>query len=395
VQVGSRTIYFLLESRSGDEKEFTLWGRSLSAREELPYATSLEYELESSKSAQAVVEEILEVNSLDWGVQDWNLPASFEFAGVPMEGVQQIASAIGAVVRCKDDGTVYIRQRFPVRPINMNDGTVAVNYNRKNLTALGYEEGKGTGYNKIEVTGATSNVDLPTLELEESSPLQSTDVHIRAYWAGKKPTEDPILYVTDGNADFLKDDTSEETEVVVFQNGVGSVAYPISSVKSTTWIGDSGVNITYEKHSSDLEIDDEAYRVATLVYNTEYSKYKLSNHDVDLLIFLLTFGGESDVSVSVKFGDGDVQAPDLAQAFLTSQSIAVVAGTAWLDSNKYSWKRITIETPYSDDAIDGVLAYINDAEVDCLGKFHIRSCKIIFDGIRILNEIKVLQCQTS
>jgi len=398
VEVGTRIIYFLFESISGDEKEFTLWGRSLSAREENPYATDLEYELEGSTPVQTVVEEILEVSTFDWQVSDWNLPSSFEFTGSPMEGVQQIASAIGAVVRCKDDGTIYVRQKFPVRPIDMGASVVAVNYNRMHLIALSYEEGKGNGYNEIEVIGATSDVDLPILALDEdsSSPEQGEEVYVRAYWAGKKPTVTPTLYVTDGSVSFVKDDTDEETEVVIFENGVGSVSKPISSIKTITWIGDSGVNVSYENiYDTDLEIDDEAYRIAEIVYNTNYSLYRLSGHDVEQLIFLLTFGGESDVTVTVEMGGGGNPAPTLTQSLLTSQNIAVVAGAAWLDDNRYNWRKITIETPYNDNAIDGVLVFINDAEVQCFGKYHVTVCKIKFDGVRIVNELEVLQCQVS
>ncbi|MCK4542166.1 MAG: hypothetical protein KAU17_08035 [Spirochaetales bacterium] len=395
VRIGTRQIYFLLEKRTGDEKVFSFWGRSISAREDTPYAEDLDYSLDEPKSAKAVVEEILIVSSLDWQCDDWILPTSFEFEGTPMEGISQIVNAIGAIVRCKDDGTILVRQRFPVRPINMNGADVAVSYDRSHLTRLDYENYKGLQYNAVEVVGFTDDVGLPDMAVEESSPVMGDNVHVRVYWAGNKPSGGIATYVTDGNINILGEETSEEdeAETVTFMDGIASVSRPITSITNFEWIGDSGGNINYEKFSKDLEIANEAYRIGEITYKATYSRYCVSDHDVEVLLALLTFGGESDVSVEVKMGAGDRSAPDLNLPLLTSQSIAVVAGTAWLDENKYDKKKVVLETPYNDNVIDGVLVYVNNAEINCIGNFHIEDCNISIKGPRVINEIGVLQCQ--
>lgn len=395
VQIGNRQIYFLFEKKSGDELQFSLWGRSLSAREDSPYAEDLDYSLDEPKTAKSVVEEILTVSALDWECDDWTLPTSFEFEGPAMEGVSQIAAAIGAVVRCKDDGTICIRQRFPVRPIDMDGASVAVNYGRADLVRLAYDNTKGTHYNAIEVVGCTDDVDLPDIHVEESSPEMGEDVHIRVYWAGKKPSGPIATYVTDGRIISLGEETKEEeeAETITFESGIASVSKPITSIVSVKWIGDSGGNVSYDKYSKDLEIESGNYRIAIITYKTTYSRYRMSSHEVEMLLALLTFGGESDVSVEVKMGEGDRPAPKLNCPLLTSESIAVVAGTAWLDANRYDQKKVRLQTPYDDDAVDGVLAYINDAEIDCVGNFHIRAYNIAIKGPRVTNELEVVQCQ--
>jgi hypothetical protein len=395
VRAGTRQMYFLLEKRTGDEQSFSLWGRSLSAREDSPYAVDLDYSLDEPKSAKSVIEEILAVSSLNWQCDDWMLPASFEFEGPPIEGISQIAAAIGAVVRCEDDGTIRVRQRFPIRPVNMNGAGVAVNYDRTKLTRLDYDNVKGLHYNAVEVVGCTDDVYLPDIYIEESSPEVRHNVHIRVYWAGKKPSGGIETYVTDGKILSLGEKTreEEESETIIFKDGVASVSKPITSIVSVKWVGDYGGNVSYKKYSRDLEIANEVYRIAKIIYKTTYSRYCISDHCVEILLALLTFGGESDVSVEVKIGTGDRPAPDLNNPLLTSQSIAVVAGTAWLDANKYDQKKITLETPYNDDAADGILAYINDAEIDCVGNFHIESCNIAIKGPRVINELGVIQCQ--
>lgn len=393
VQIDGRQMYFLVEKRSGDEKNFSLWGRSISAREDTPYAEELDYSLDAPKSAKDVAEEILEVSSLDWQCEDWILPSSFEFDGVPISGVLQIANAIGAVVRCKDDGTIYVRQRFPVRPINANGASATVNYDRANLTRLDYSNIKGSQYNAVEVIGATDDVNLPEISIEETGPTVGDTVHIRVYWAGDKPSGIIETYVTDGIIIALGELTTEEdeSETVIFNDGVGSVSKPITSIINIEWIGDSGGEVLYEQYSKDVEIADEAYRIAEITYKTTYSRYRIAESNVELLLALLTFGGESDVSVEVIIEEGDKPAPNFNSPLLTSQSIAVVAGTAWLDKNKYNRKQVVLETPYNSDAIDGVLALVNDAEIDCVGNFHISACRTLMKGSKVVNELGVIQ----
>jgi hypothetical protein len=395
ISVGVRRIYFLLEKRTGDEQSFSIWGRSLSAREDSPYAEDLEYSLVEPKSAKDVVEEILTVSALNWQCDDWTLPASFEFEGVPLNGITQIVAAIGAVVRCEDDGTICVRQKFPVRPVDMDGSVAGVNYDRKDLTKLSYDHIKGTHYNAIEVTGCTDDVDLPDILVEESAPEMGDDVHIRVYWAGEKPSGIIETYVTDGKITSLGEEVEEEeeAEVVAFEDGVASVSKPITSIVSVEWIGDSGGEVTYDKYSKDLEIGDGAYRVAKVTYKTTYSRYRLDSHDVEMLLALLTFGGESDVSVFVKMGEGDRPASELYGSLLTNESIAVVVGTAWLDANRYDYKKVKLETPYNDNALDGALVYVNDAKIDCVGNFHIESSDIVISGPKVINELEVVQCQ--
>lgn len=395
IQVGSRNIYFLLEKRDGDESAFSLWGRSLSAIEDSPYVADLDYSLSEPKSAKSVVEEILTTSSLNWDCDDWNLPTSFNFNGPPIEGIARIAAAIGAVVRCEDDGTICVRQKFPVRPVNMNGSNAVVNYDRKNLIRLDYNYTRGSHYNAIDVIGCTDDVDLPDLYIEESSLVVGDDAYLRAYWAGKKPSGVISTYVTDGSIISLGEETTEETEseTVTFVDGIASVSKPITLVTNIVWIGDSGENVSYEKYSKDLKIDNGAYRLAKIHYKTTYSRYRLTGHEVEMLLALLTFGSESDVSVTIKIGTGDKVAPELGSPLLTTENIAVVAGTAWIDANKYDYKSVSLETPYDDGVTDGVLCYINDAEINCAGNFHIKNYDIIMDGPQVINRLEVVQCQ--
>jgi hypothetical protein len=80
---------------------------------------------------------------------------------------------------------------------------------------------------------------------------------------------------------------------------------------------------------------------------------------------------------------------------LTDAHIAAVAGTAWLDENRYDRKVVTFRAPYEDDVTDGALVRISDAVVDIDGHGHVRRADIVFDGPKVLNELEVVRCRVS
>lgn len=399
LQVGSRVLYFLLEERTGDEQSFSMWGRSLSARQDSPYAADMDYTIETPSLASEVAQGLVSC-ALDWQCDDWVLPITFGFSGPPIDGVLTIAQAIGAVVRSRDDGTLVVRAKYPVRPVDMQAAAATVNYDRSLLISIESSETKGTGYNAVEVLGKTTDINLPEMEIEgnaegeTSDRFQGNDVFIRAYWTDAIP-KSIDTYVTAGVMTDLGLKTETLEELLMFNQGTASLNHPLKSLDSVEWVGDPGGDVSYEKYSAGLTIENNAYRVARVNYTTEYQRYRLSGHDVEALIAVLSIGADPDVSVLVKIGTGDRPGESVSDALLSTDNIAVVRGTAELDAGIYDQKTITLSAPYDDNAIDGVLAYINDDLVSCTGNFHIRSANISFDGPKVMNEIEVIQCQVS
>lgn len=390
VVIGGRHIWFLLEKRKGNEHAFSIWGRSLSAMDDFPYADEIDYFLLEPKSAKDIAEEVLSECSLDWECDNWILPTEFEFKGSPVGGVMSLAAIIGAVVRSKDDGTILVRQKLPVRPVNINGSPITINYDRAALIEIEYSNEIGNRYNAVEIYGRSDSIELPDIIVEEELPNVGDEVNIRVYWLKDKPSGIIDLYVTDGIITEAGDNISTEIETVVFKSGVASVSKPILSVMSVSWIGDSGGVVSNVKYSKDIGIENSAYRIAKITYTSSYSRYRLSQHDVELLLALLSFGGEFDVAVNLKIESGDNPAPTINNAFLTSQSIAVTAGTAWLDATRYDNKQVVVGAPYGN-VKDGELVYINDAEINCVGNFHVESCNIIISPAKIVNRLKVVQ----
>jgi hypothetical protein len=400
--IGQRTLTFMLEERSGDETSFKLWGRSLSALEELPYSVPITtgYALDSPTLASEVAASLLNYRSLTWMATDWVVPTTFQFTGGPLDGVTTLANAIGAVVRSTDDGNLIVLPYYPVRPVFMQGSTPLVQYDRSALLrSLGYQEKRGEGYNAVEVSPFSSGDSPPQMELEETmdggaSPIQGQEVHVRVFWAGRKAT-DISAYVTDGEVEALEDDLSYEvTETLLeFREGKTSVQYPIDSLTDVIWIGDEGDNLDFVQNETELTIDDLEFRVATVRYKTKYSRYRIYNHDVAKLLHVLSYYSRPDEGILVKIDPGDVQAPSITNDLLTDDNAAIACGTAYLDKEYYNTKQFSISAPYQDDAQDGEIVSLEDGEIGCHGNFLILSSQISFEKNKVVNVMECLQCQ--
>jgi hypothetical protein len=391
VHIDSRIIYFLLESKQGDETNFNLWGRSLSAADDSPHSDAVELELTSPASAKETAESLLTVNSLLWGIVDWTLPVGFEFSGDPVDGVKSISNLVGAVARCADDGTIVIRQKYPTRPVYMQGTTPTVSYDRsENMIKLNYETIKGTGYDCIEVHGNADDVELPDIEVEESPAYRQQDAHLRVFWPGTIPDVVSSL-ATAGYIDLLGASWEGFTEEVVFSNGSGSVSRPVSSITSYTWIGTDGGEISIDSGKK-LSISGAEWAIATVVYRSEFQRYRIRGHNVSVLLAVLSTEGNQGTTVRVVMGTGESEAPNIKNDYIIGEPAAVVAGTAWLDDNRYDKQKVKVRAPYDENALDGVLAYVNNPEIKIYGSFKIASVSINFSGPQIISEMELIKC---
>ncbi|MEA3272340.1 MAG: hypothetical protein U9P90_01580, partial [Patescibacteria group bacterium] len=392
---GSRVIYFLLETRSGDERFFELWGRSISARDDAPYANDSDFTLSGPQLASSIAESLPVYAAVDWETTDWVVPDEFEYSGTPIDGISKLAQAIGAVVRCQDDGSLTVRNRYPVRPVNMDAATADSDYDRQDILKLNYKFNEKSGYNAVIVTGKTTDVYSPDIEVEESSPIVGDTVHVRVYWADKKPsTISP--YVTDGTITDLGDFEETLTETLDFKEGIATVSKPIESVSTTTWIGDLGGSVAYVVNEKDVIIADNAFRVGTVKYTTKYQRFRLTGHSVTQLLAVLMYSDIPDVYVKVKTSAEDENlAPMISESLLSTDEAAIQRGTAELDNILYDSQEIPIRIAYNVNNVDGNLVYINDPKIDHSGNYHIDSAKIIFNKIQVINEIEAHKCLVS
>lgn len=405
VHVGNRIIYFLLEKRSGNEQNFSLWGRSISARDDLPFSEDTVYTQTEPKSAREVAESLTHYSSITWNCDDWVLPETFEFRGTPIEGILKIAGVIGANVRCQDDGTIEIRNKFPTRPVDLNGVQATLHFDRGTIIeGLSYEEIVGEGYNQIEVYGFDESSDAsPELELEETNPVQGEDVNVRIYWSNMPPPYPDFTteLTTDGTVVVSSIHTQNVSEQIEFNNGVGNSTYPITNFISWNWVGKGVGTITPKTYTKEMTVgttgSTRGYGIANIVYQTQYRKYRIKDHNVEKLIFVISHQIGNNVDVIVKsVGEDDTtfyEAPTISDPLLTTKNVAVVRGLNWLDEHKYDKKIFSVRTPYRDLLVDGSTIFLNDGEIGCSGNFYIKSANIIITGPQVVNELEVIQWQ--
>lgn len=398
VKINTRIIYFMVERISGKEELFTIFGRSISAKDDSPYVDNVEINLTAPQSAQGVAASLLSANSLIWDTVSWNLPDGYEFTGSPIKGVQKIAAIVGAIARSTDDGSIHVRNPLPTRPIDLPNASPDVNYDRiDNIVAANFSSALGTNENEIEVDGYGPSSNLPMFEVEErESQAQGLDVFFRVYWVNVKPKILDDL-VTDGVLRDLGNKTETiENEIVTVENGEGTTKYPIYSLKSAPKIGfRSPGSLSFEQYSRTLTGSAGAFAVVQATYVTSYQRYKAHAHNVIAILAAVFFDEEFGISVRVVFSDGGNIAKGISDNNLTSILAAKQRGITYLDLNKYDFKTMDITVPYNENAIDGNIAYVNDAEIDCVGNFAIPKVEIRIKGPQIINVLGVKQWQVS
>ena len=397
-QIGSRMMQFIILAREGESIDFTVTGISVSDLED-GFADDIAYSLIVPTLASEIAAALTNYCPVDWRVEDWVVPVDFSFSGKPLDGIQTLAAEVGAIVRCADDGSLIVRNKRPVRPVDMSNAAPAVSYDETMVIALSHSETESSGYNAVMVDGRPQEFEAPILELEEfddgHTPKPGETVRVRVYWGGMDP-EVLSTYVTAGEIQLLNNGlvaSQTETDIVVeFKDRKGSVRYPITNLISYEWEGYPASEITYNKNGNELFITSPEFAVARIKYQTEYQRYEISHHYVDLLIAVLFLAATPSVAVDVQTEDTPKYGSAISAPLLTTNATAVARGTAWIDENKYRKSNLSVTAPYLDAALDGVVAYLHDARIGSPGNYHIKSSDVIIDGPMVTNVMELEQC---
>jgi len=399
IHVGTRIFYFLLEERTGNYAGFQVSGRSLSAKIDSPYEKEVTFSLQAKEAASSVADTIADIVTLIWSIDDWILPASFTFTSINIEGLVQIAAEAEGIVRSNDAGEIVIRNKYSVRPIDINGNLSVITYTPEdNLIQLDIRETIGTKENIIKVEGYSEEIELPQLEVEDSpngNHIKGEDIFIRAYWGTNTPPDISEIYATAGRVNFVsRNNTEEIEEIVTFADGKAQVSKPIASVISTSWIGAGAGAIECQQFSNELYITEMKARVATIKYRAAYNRYKISGHNVTMLIYVMVINSRFSVAVKVLMGIADKEAQAISKPLLTNSNSAIKAGIAFLDDKKYDTIEIDFVAPYSDLARDGIIIRLEDPQMELYGNCHVRDVTIDFDGPKVTNKITAVKFKT-
>lgn len=431
IQIGSQFWLFLIEDISGDEVNFTITGRSLSALCDQGYNTNRHFTIDEPTSAKDVAESILPDGViLDWdtNIPDWILPENFEYTGYPITGLRQIAKIAGAIVQGKQDNTVSIEMKYSVRPIDMASHTPDATCDRSdNLLSISFQNEKGSGFDAIEIIGAGSDIQMPDIEVEEE-PEIGHPAYLRIFWGTNTPPEHLDTWVTGGKIHSLGETTSEyglaslssgrdysldpmtdDLDRYVFKNGITSLQRPITEITFFRWIGDvldqNGDVVDdpgYEFTAGEKELrmtNGGQWGIAEIIFNTTYHRYEIYDHYIKMLQAVFSLSDEDVIGVWVRMlrmDDldaelGDNFAPGITDVNLTSEEIAVHRGTAFLDDSRYNRINRSISIPYDEDVHTENILYINNDVLQVSSNHYVKSCDIIIEGPKITQEIEAVE----
>jgi hypothetical protein len=400
-QIGARMMQFIIISRVGESIDFTVSGISVSDLDD-SLADDVSFVLTTPTLASEIAVGLTNYCPVDWQAFDWVVPDGFSFSGKPLDGIQTLAAEIGAIVRCADDGSLIVRNKRPVRPVDMPFAAAIISYDESTVIELSHSEEEASGYNAVEVDGRQSETESPMLELEETfdghTPEPGETVRVRVYWGGMNP-DVADTYVTAGEITIMDGGqmhVQTETDIFVeFKDGKGSVGYPISKLVSYEWEGYPAEEITYDVNGKELFIPDIGFAIAKIKYETLYQRYEVANHLVDMLIAVLFPNASPSIHAIIRTEDDPKYGSVISAPLLTTNAAAVVRGTAYIDENKYPKSNLTVTTPYNDLAIDGSVAWLHDSRIGSPGNHHIKTANIIINGPMVTNSLEIEKCLIS
>jgi len=401
VHIGNSVMFFLLEERTHTfEGTVSYWGRDITAKESSPWASSVSVSLSEWTSAKDLCESLVVYTVINWDILDWMLPDNYESTGTPIEIIQEIVSEIGAIIRANDDGSLYIRYPFPVRPVDVKIASSIHSYSSAMVYGVDYSEEKKEGYNIVTVTADTNDKVAPILEVEDTigdSRIIGEETYIRAFYY-EDPSIEPSVLIqdqTDGSITFLNKDNYEVTEIITFINGYGSSSYPIlGTLKEISWLGRGSAILTWDQYSTDIILENEDTCLAEITYDSEYYRYKVSEHSVEelLIIFEIQSTFLSSVQVITAPIDSDKEGDEITTSLLTSQATLIKRGEIWIDSNKYDNEIITFESPFLEDINDGSIVWFETDRITP-GNYQIMDSSISISGPKVVNKMEIKKWQ--
>ncbi len=366
LQTDGQSEFFLLETISGDIHHFQLWGRSLSASYSADKTTS-DVTIEDLRLVSDVAKD--GIPALTWETEDW-LIDQVSFSGSPISISKELAEAVGAVVRCKIDGSIYVRPVYPVIPLDMQTADYIVKFTDSEILAISKSNKPGNGYNQLDIYGpALDDLAEPDIiVVSDPVPMKDGDAFIRLYFPTATP---PDLTAEVSAGDIVEDGAFEETvtdELITFDGGFATSQFPIAETYSWEWIGYNSASINAVQFSRTLECTSKEWGIGKLSYLTNYVQYRCYNHSVDVLLGLIEYEAGPDVSIRAILGDGGSQNPSsISDDLIRNKAVATARAATELYSNYYDRDIISLSAPLTTDnksLIDGDLVLIQSSSLD-------------------------------
>ena len=397
VTVAQVARHYLVEEITAQGPQRSVWCRSSACLLDEPHAVPGNWsgwDDTDSLTAQAIAGKIAGSVTLNWLIPGWTLPPRWDLVGLPVEALQRLASAVGAILQSQPNGSLTVRRRWPIRPPYTSSLIPTTILDRSTTLALSAKYQAGNGYGRITVYGYDPAADLPDMEVEESSPRTGDPVHVRLYWRTATPP-DFSTFISDGSAAFDSTGTAVITnEELTFSQGKASTRYPISALNGWRWVGDDQGDIwRLADESQQLALGQPDGRgIALVTYTTTYERWLLTGQTVNKVLFGVDVG-EAQVSAKLRFASGGAQAYDLTEPLLSSVESCLAAGAAILDEGRAKLI-VSAELPITAaPLLPGAFVEVDDPIAGISGNGKIVSSSIQLASGRSTQTLEVHICQ--
>ena len=291
--IGADRYEFLVDGKELDRTKpanfgMKLTGVSPSASMATPRRQSSSYTWDTVVSASEIAEELLP--GVDWQVVDWTIPA-YRFAiqdATPVESVQVLAEAIGAVLESEIDGSLYVRSKYPVS-VPLYDATAPVHVFVEATDIISVSESyvSSDRFNRLIVTDIEQDVS-DSLEWIPDYDDAVTGI-VRAYLYPWRSAVD-LLHTGVGSVSIKTPVTGMEQHdetIEVFQ-GQANTSYPIHHVESIEYEAQNTGGILFDPDSRAFTVGGPSFNsVIRLVYWTRSLDYRVALPDARPTQFLL------------------------------------------------------------------------------------------------------------
>lgn len=256
----------------------TISGISPSANYAAPRAAKINRTWDTAVLVTAVVEELFGTDVVDWLILNWSIPAHRLGAvnQTPIEILQRLADAAGAVIDCEPDGSLSVQYRYPVSVLQYDTATPDQEYfDDAHNFKVDEQMAPAQIANKLRILDVEPGANRDTIEFEQDKVDFARGV-LRVF---PQPWRETITVEHTSNdqvsAALVGIETAEHTETVEIIGGKGSVSKPIYEIVSLEWLFDNLTGVAFEQDTNEFTTTHPTLKESLLVitYNTRFIKF--------------------------------------------------------------------------------------------------------------------------
>jgi len=364
---GFYTCLFLLEERSGEAHAFTISGRGLSALDEAEYdpdqADARRGDYASLDAFMSAISTRTVTTALHASV---DLPEIYTAGGYPMECLKQAAELVGGIVRGTISGGIAIERKYPVAPSLLDGEMPIAELDDDNIQTFSLSRKIGKKYDGVLVSCA-SGEDQPQIVQESGGNSPTVGLYpcyFRVFWPEGEKDFTPATWNSGGTLTLLSENVyGSFTETVTFQDGQGSVQYPIQEIDSATWSGADGGTISFEAGETELRCVGTG-GIAEITYRAYYDRYRLQSDSLEqILVGIARPDDARDLATLVTIPSGGTRLADpVEDLMLTNEQARIERGKAVV-YDSYDQIRISATVLAIDALMDGDIVAVDCPEL--------------------------------